>query len=585
MERRRKLDAAGSARSPIALNSATALKFFVFAFLIPALAVPIRAQRDVAGSQLAERARELFAGQRWQEIVSLGKTAANPSADFDFYYGSALAQLGRLDEAQNAFTSGARLRPQDKRFPLELGGLAFKQKRYAQAARYLRRALHLDPDDSYGNDFLGTVYFLQGNFEGALKYWNRVSKPQVAEVRAAPAPRVNPALLDRAFAFAPASSLRLPDLLTSDVRVRGLGIFPAYQFDLQARDDGEFDLLFRNRERDGWGRTTLEKLFLLFRGLPFQSITPEVYNLRQQAINFVSLYRWDAEKRRLSAELSGPFKANPKFRYGLLADLRSENWDIRNSFQGPAPVLGSLNMRRESVGVSFSSFESGRWRWSAGAEVSHRDFRSVTGASILAPGLLGKGYQLKQLAQLDAVFGRWPERRLTLDGGLSSQAGRLWSQPSHSFEKLQASARWHWFPLAQGDDYEVQHWIRAGKTFGDVAFDELYMLGLERDNDLWMRGHIGTRNGRKGSAPLGRNYFLSNWEADKNVYANGIFSVKLGPFLDSGKITDPSPGLGSHKWLWDLGAEAKVRVFGVGLVFSYGKDLRSGNNAFYVSMR
>jgi hypothetical protein len=333
------------------------------------------------------------------------------------------------------------------------------------------------------------------------------------------------------------------------------------------------------------GQTKLEKLFLLFRGLPFLSITPEFYNLRRQAVNFISMYRWDAEKRRVSAELSGPFKGNPKFRYGLLADLRSENWDIRSSFQGPAPLLGSLNMRREAVGATFSSFESGRWRWSAGGELSHRDFRSVIPGTAFTPSLLAKGYQLKQTAKVDTVLLRLPERRLTIEGGASSQAGRLWSQPSHSFEKVQGSAHLHWFPQSQGDDYEVQHWIRAGNTFGDVPFDELYMLGLERDNDLWMRGHIGTRDGRKGSSPLGRNYFLSNWEADKNVYGNGIFTVKLGPFLDTGKITDPSSGLGSHRWLWDLGAQAKVRVFGVGVIFSYGKDLRSGNNAFYVTVR
>ena len=141
----------------------------------------------------------------------------------------------------------------------------------------------------------------------------------------------------------------------------------------------------------------------------------------------------------------------------------------------------------------------------------------------LTPSLLAKGYQLKQLAELDAALWRSPERRMTLEGGLSSQAGRIWSQPSQSFEKLQSSLRFHWFPQAQGDDYEVnQRKIRAGKTFGNVPFDELFMLGLERDNDLSMRGHIGTRNSRKGSAPLGRNYFLSNWEADKNVYRNGI---------------------------------------------------------------
>jgi tetratricopeptide (TPR) repeat protein len=543
------------------------------------------AQTDSSSDQPVDRARQLFAEQRWQEIVSLGHLVKNPSADFDFYYGSALAHLERWDDARRAFAAAARLQPGDKRFPLELAGVAFKQKQYAQATRFLRRALRLDPRDSYGNDFLATVYFLQGNLETALKYWNYVDKPETAEVRSQPTPRVDAALLDRAFVFAPASRLRLADWLTTEVRIRALEIFPRYQFELQARPDGKVDVVFRNRERDGWGKSKLEKLFLLLRGLPFFYITPEVYNLRHQAINFVSMYRWDAEKRRVYAELSGPFKANPTFRYRMFADLRSENWNIRNSFQGPAPLLGSLNLRREAVSANFASLESGRWQWSAGVEASHRDFRSVDLGVALTPSLLAKGYQLKQVAKLDAVLWRLLERRLTLEGGLSSQAGRIWSQPSHAFEKLQGSARLHWFPQAQGDDYELQHQIRAGKTFGDVPFDELFMLGLERDNDLWMRGHIGTRDGRKGSAPLGRNYFLSNWEADKNVYRNGIFTVKLGPFLDTGRITDPSSGLGSHKWLWDTGAQAKLRVFGVGVVFSYGKDLRSGNNAFYVSMQ
>ncbi len=570
------MDSAGVASIPTSLIS---LVVFIFVFNFATLA-----GAQTSDSSLVDRARQLSAEQRWQELVDLADSVPHPPAELDFYYGTALARLGRWGDSQQAFAAGARLQPDDKRFPLELAGVAFKQKRYSVAVRHLRRALHLDPSDSYGNDFLGTVYFLQGNTEAALKYWNRVGKPQIVEVRSQPTPQVNAALFDRALAFAPASVLRLPDLLTTEVRVRGLEIFPRYQFDLQARSDGEFDILFRNRERDGWGQGKLEKLFLLLRGLPFQSITPEFYNLRDEAINFTSMYRWDAQKRRLLAQFSGPFKANPKFRYRLMADLRGENWDLRNSFQGPAPVLGSFNLRREAVAADFAALESGRWRWSAGAEVSHRDFRDVIPGT-LTPNLLAKGYQLKQITQVDAALWRLPERRLTLEGGASSQAGRIWSQPSHSFEKLQGSLRLHWFLQSQGDDYEIQQRVRAGKTFGDVPFDELFILGLERDNDLEMRGHIGTRDGRKGSAPLGQNYFLSNWEADKNVYRNGIFTVKLGPFLDIGKITDASSGLGSQKWLWDLGAQAKVRVFGVGFAFSYGKDLRSGNNAFYVTVR
>jgi tetratricopeptide (TPR) repeat protein len=573
------MDLAGPASARRPLTATGVVLGFLLCF--PA---PVLGQSGTSHDGQVEQAQQLLAEERWQEIVNLAQSTPAPSAELDFYYGTALARLGRWQDARKAFQAGGRLQPEDKRFPLELAGVAFKQKDYPQAAAYLRRALELAPDDSYGIDFLGTIYFLEGNLAAALKYWNRVGKPQIAEIRADPTPRVDPVLLDRALEFSPADRLRLPALLTTDLRVRGLGIFPSYQFDLQAREDGRFDVLVRNRERNGWGQNKWEGMFLLFRGLPFQSINPEFYNLRQQAINVVSLFRWDAQKRRVLVQVSGPFERNPKFRYGFTAELRSENWDIRNSFSGPAPLLGSLNLRRQAVGANFAALVSGRWWWSAGVEVSHRDFRSVIPGVALGPNLLAKGYQLKQLLQVDAEIWRNPERRITVAGGISSHAGRIWSQPAHAFETLQSSLRFRWFPQAEGDDYEVQHQIRTGKTLADLPFDELFMLGLERDNDLRMRAHIGTRDGRKGSAPLGRSYFLSNWEADKNVYRNGLLTVKVGPFVDTGKIKDASPGLGSRPWLWDVGAQAKARLFGVAVVFSYGKDLRSGNNAFYVTM-
>jgi tetratricopeptide (TPR) repeat protein len=530
------------------------------------------------------RAQELLAQERWQEIVNLAHSVPVPSAELDFYLGTALARLGRLEDARQVFLAGARLRPADERFLVELGGIAFKQKLYSEAARYLHRALQLAPNDSYANDFLGTIYFLQENLDAALKYWNRAGKPQIAEVASKPTPRLDPVLLDRAFAFSPASSLQLAALRTSEARLDALGIFPRYHFDLQAREDGKFNLLFRNHEKNGWGQNKWEGLILLFRGLPWQGMNPEFYNLRHSAINFVSMWRWDAEKRRLSAVLSAPMGSKPGREYGINLDLRNENWNIVDSFSGPTPLLGSLNLRREAIGAQFASVVSGRWNWSAGGELSHRDFRSIFHGVALSDNLLARGYQLKQLSQVGVQIWDQPERRITFNGGLSSELGRIWSQPGHAFLKIQPSLKFHWFPLPQGDDYEIQHRIRAGRTVGDVPFDELFMLGLNPDRDLWMRGHIATRSGRKGSGPLGRNYFLSNWEADKNVYHNGLINLKLGPFVDTGQVTDSLPGLGSHKWLWDAGAQLKVHMLGFGVALSYGRDLRSGNDAWYLSM-
>jgi hypothetical protein len=146
---------------------------------------------------------------------------------------------------------------------------------------------------------------------------------------------------------------------------------------------------------------------------------------------------------------------------------------------------------------------------------------------------------------------------------------------------VQGAATAQWFPQVRGEDYGVVSEVKAGGILGQAPFDELFQLGMERDNDLWMRAHVGTRDGRKGSAPLGTEFFLSNQEVDKNVWGNGLVTVKVSPFVDTGKISGAGPELSSRGWLWDTGAQAKVRVLGIGLAFVYGKDLRTGNNAYY----
>ena len=529
-----------------------------------------------------EAIKKLFDEKRWQQVVEQAQAVPAPGAEIDYYHGVSLAQLGRWDEARAVLLTGHHLQPQDERFPIELGGVAFKQKQYAEAARWLRRGLRLNPTDAYAVDFLATIYFLQGNLEAALKYWNRIAKPQIENVRIGPGLRVDPVLLDRAFTFAPGGTLLLSDSLTTRARVRGLGIFPTSTFRLDAHDDGRFDASFAAQERNGLGRSKTEALLSTFRGIGFQTIDPEYFNIARSAVNLVSLVRWDAQKRRLMSSLSGPLGRDPRRRYWVGVDLRDENWDLRRSFQGPAPTLGQFKLRRNAVSGGVYSFRNAGWSWSASGELSDRDFLDISPGPELPQDVVLRGYQLKQIAQVNRELWRVPDRRFESSLSVSSEAATIWAAPAHSFERLQSSLVARWLPRMTGDDYAMQQQIRAGKIFGQVPFDELFILGLERDNDLWLRAHIGTRDGRKGSAPLGRQYFLSNWEIDKNLYVNGFFSVKLSPFLDLGRM-DSFPGLGSGKWLWDTGVQAKLQVLGVGLAFTYGKDLRTGNNALYVT--
>jgi tetratricopeptide (TPR) repeat protein len=562
-------------------NALQGIRLCVAAFVLLWICAAVPAQQPSSRPPTPQQLQNLASAQQWPEIARLLSAVQNRTAEMDYYFGLALAHTGRAAEAVHAFEAGRRLAPRDPRFPEELAGLAFEEKNYPRAARLLRRAVILAPHDGYANNFLATVYYLEGNLEGAIEYWNRIGKPYIANVSEEPQPAVSPALLDHAFVFSPAAVLRLPQFYATNSRVRALGIFTQFHFDLDALPDGHFNFVFRSHELNDFGGGKWEAAVLILRGLPFQQINPAYYNFRRQATNFDSMFRWDAQKRRIFAQASGPFQNGAKYRWNFAADLRNENWALRNSFTGPAPVQAGMNLRREAGAFDLASYSSGRIRWSLGAEISHRDFRNVSAGTILTPQMLAAGYELKQSSQIEAALLRLAGHRFTLSGAAALQPARVWSQPGQTFEKLSGGIGWRWFPQAQGDDYGTTQAIRGGYTFGQPPFDELFILGLDQDNNLPLRAHIATRDGRKGSAPMGRDYFLENWETDKNLYSNGIIRVQLGPFLDIGHISDPGAAVGSRKWLFDTGLETKLRVLGATVAFIYGKDLRTGKNAFY----
>jgi hypothetical protein len=530
-------------------------------------------------TRAAGQIHKLFQQERWQEIANL-HPALGISAETDFEYGIALARLERWEDANTALKSGLRLSPRDPRFMVELAGVAFKQTNYAASETWLRRALRVAPADSYTLDFLGTVFYLQGNIEAALKYWNRIRKPRIGSIEAQPKPKLNPILFDRTFAFSPASTLELPDLRTTNARIQQLDVFPSFRLGLQAQPDNTFNVTFHGSERNGCAGNSWACLLVVFGQTPAQTLTFSYFNTARKAINFESWFRWDAEKRRAGAQIEFPVAGKPQWQIEAGTDLRNENWALRNSFSGPAPLLAALNLKREIGFVRFNDVMSGTWRWFTNTEVSNRDYSNVVAAAVFAPKLLSRGFQLKQSFGVEGSVFRYPERRLNVDGTALLSVARLWSTPNQNYSQLQASVHLHWFPQHTGEKYDVTHQIRIGRTFGTPPFDELFMLGVLGDTDLQMRAHIATRDGNKGSAPMGRNYFLSNFAALRDVSPVAIAHIKLGPFVDTGNITDPVPQFGSHKWLWDAGLEAKLQAFGFTVTLSYGRDLRSGRNAY-----
>ena len=553
----------------------------ILLFLSLALGSRALAQQTSSDAARLSAAQKALDSGRWEEAAKVSQGPQEQSSELDFVRGLALAQQQQWNESRQAFAAGHLKSPGDPRFVVELAGIDYKQNDFSAAKQNLRAALRLGSRDTYTFDFLGTIYFLQGNLEAALKYWNAIDKPRLRNVAVQPSARLDKVLLNRAIVFNAPQILSGDALLATRLRLENLGIFSRERVELTPAGE-HFDATLHIAERDGWGDSKLEGAIALLSGVPYATVYPEIYNIGHRAINITSLLRWDSEKRRAFGALSTPVFQNPARRLQMYFDARNENWNLNNTFFG-GTVLGDVNLRRFAGGVELHSVANARWRWSTGIEVASRSFRNLQGINTAAERAFftdakSFGYWLRA----DRSLLRVPERRFTVDASAEGRIGRTFAQNLGASGTARGSLDALWLPRASGDDYEMRTRLRAGATVGRVPLDELFQLGVERDNDLWLRGHSGTTGGRKGAAPLGRRYLLANWEMDKNVYSNGLFTVKLGPFLDTGRITDSSGLFGSRQWLWDTGAQCKVRVLGsITVVLIYGRDLRGGRNIFY----
>ncbi len=538
-------------------------------------------------AQRLQSIRQLVEEQKWEEILRRAQGPAAQSADFDYYAGMALSHLNRWAEARDAFSNGIRKAPRDSRFLTERAGTEYRLNDFSAAKRDLRRSMRLAPSDSYVAEFLGTIYVLEGNLEAALKYWNLINKPTLAAFEAVPAPKTRKVLLDRTVLFSPPAVLEADSFLQTNALLENLGTFPNWRLKLfpvtSSSNSDNYKATLRLTERNGWGSSLLDGTISLLRGLPYETIYPSYYNLRGDAINLDSLARWDSQKRRVAASVEFPLFQQPGKRLRVFVDARNENWNLSQTFSGSAMPITNLNLKRFAGGAELHLIETARWDLKAGLEVISREFRNVP-ASLrgVATPFFTDSRTLDTWLGAHRTLLRVPERRFTLDGQAEFRAGRNYGPGLGAFASVNGELKSRWLPKARGDDYEFLSRLRGGDTFGDVPLDQLFQLGVERDNGLWLRGHPGTLDGRKGRAPLGRRYLLLNSELYKTVYDAAFFRVQLGPFFDTGAIADPSGLFGSQKWLFDTGIQARLRVLGsVSILLSYGWDLRSGTAAFY----
>jgi tetratricopeptide repeat protein len=563
------------------------VKSFLSAILLACLflpyAAPSIAQEPNKRTAVDTAAQKLYDGKQWEELVQLTNDTAVRIPELSFLRGMALMRLERYQEAREAFSAGYREAPNDERFLVERAGAEYRLKDFAAAKSDLRRALRSKPKEDYTLEFLGTIYLLEGNVDAALKYWNRIGKPRLASVRLEPEPRLSATLRRSTVSFNAPQVLGRSTWLAADEKLGNLGVFPQRRLELTPTGEQDYTAVLHLSERGWRDNVGWAGLVSLLSGVPYQTVYPEWYNIRDRAINFTSMARWDDQKRRAFASLSFPVEGRADRVASFYVDGRNENWNLTKTFTGSSSPLTDLNLRSIEAGADLRFVLNGDWSWNAGTSVVGRTFlHAGTETNTTAAAFFTSSTTLKSWLGVTHTLIRVPERRFTVEGKADSQFGRGYKRELGPFGSLSGSLRADWLPHASGEQDSVTIGARTATIFGTVPLDQLFELGLDRDSPLWLRGHGATTDGRKGAAPLGRHFVLVNSEYDRILYDGGFFRLQAGPLLDMGRITDSSGVIGDRRWLIDTGVQVKVRVLGaVSVVLSYGRDLRNGRAAFF----
>lgn len=494
-------------------------------------------------------------------LVSLYAAFAGTAADTLRADALALARDGRWEQARAILLRARAEYPADKRFAIDLAGVAYRMGDRPAAKSHIRSALRIDAADPYANNFAATLYLLDGNLDAAVKYWNRVGKPALRAIHIPNDPGVDPGLLRKALPRAEvAAFLTSSDLRGARVDLDALDVFSTYRLELQPAADERFDLHF-DASSGELHTGPLGRVLPYLRGLPYQTLHIDFRNLRGSAVHFASLWRWDPDKRRGLISLSGPVAGDPRWRLGMTLDMRDENWDTGTDF----------SMRRDELAGELSRRLTDRFTLGLSAHLTERRFTAAGGEAPFADA-----WSLKQAARLEYLAADYPEHAFTVRVGGSGELGRVFGHATFARTQGEAAARWNPRP------WLVEARALAGKTSGTAPFDEVFVLGMERDTDLWLRGHAATRDGRKGASPLARDYFLVQSGAVRELWRRPGINVGIGPFVDTARAWDSTGRFGSRRWLVDAGLELRVGLLSrLTVRLIYGRNLREGGGAFY----
>jgi tetratricopeptide (TPR) repeat protein len=582
---------------------------FVSAALILLLVVTCVAQ-DADSRQSLQQGVELLRETRYAEaerlFLRLVELDAN-NADARYYLALSRSQQGRLNEAITGFEQVLRIDPKNADACFEIAGIYVRTKDYSAALSWIRRGLQLSPQNEYGLEIAGTVNFLLDSKIEALRYWNRLNRPHLSELRINSTDSIHRQRIAEEIHLVPGDLLSTQEIDAARWRLRQHRYIRGIKFQpTPGAEPDQYALDIDADMRRGVG-SRMEFLFNTLSNIGFQTWRLTWWDIAGRGVTSDLLWRWRSDAQRIQLNFDMPRPVHLPVYAGASYNWRDESWYLSGN---PDQTQSDFRLRTHEAGVRFLlPVKVPQLSLAASVVTRARRFDlhgvpHVDGSNgVSASGATGTGGEEEGPAPLETArraswFQLAPvlqlrEKESPSVAGLESRIhagldiGRAWDPISRKLSRFSVS----WENRIDWNSRDkLQQTLLLGLHGGYLSepglAEDHFMLGVGPDTDFWLRAHPYLREGKPGNTPLAGEFLLGNLTVASDVKNWKWIKIGALAFLDVAQVPRLYPGQPIPRVLADVGIGVELGspiIPSRRFTIMWGHDTRTGHNVFYLA--
>jgi len=534
---------------------------------------------EVGLCQVDEAREAIDRGEYVRAVNILSETLANrPDADAYLYLGIAYRHMKEYQKAEDVFNEGSKRYPDDSRFHNELANLFLENNNIESARSALRRALTVDPNNSYASDRLATIDLSTGDVQAALRYWNKSGRPVIDSILNNYYPNFSSWVVRRGVTFHPGRTLRYSQWKTTESRLFATDNFSNVGLEIEpTRIDDRYNAVVRTTTKTN---SPADILFGLVKGLPFQTSYLDLWNMGNSGTNFNGLYRWDADRRRGEGgfKIALPIVGLLELQMGSI--WRFERWNLSPVIRPELLPKARLIYKDTAMGIGVKHIPNYRVELAAGFLYRNRaasgELPQIFTNSLNTGKFIGQvnlyliDRKYKNQLRVEAFAAR---RSIIGNTQFTGGTAELVNQVTLSKD---TGTYFDWA-------------VKGGTSRGLLPVEDYFVLGIDAPTtENLLRGHRTTLEGQYGNGPMGSDFVLLNTDFNRRLKTVPFFNtlnipyfvVRWDIFFDTAKTWDRNDVFKPSKLLLDTGAGLRFETPTYSFNLIYGKSLRDGNNVW-----